>query len=124
MRTGRIYDPEHKHPPEWQKDLNPDASAGMNYDGKGPERDHTLPTALDVKSAHRILAADFRDDELRQIPVLPAGARLAEGATYVDLRDFSRPEFTGRADMVVGNNQLIIPKAAVPYGHWNRLIGS
>lgn len=42
---------------EWQKDLN---------------SDHPTSAALD-------------DDERKQVPVLPEGTRLQQGATYVDL---------------------------------------
>ena len=66
MLTGRIYRPEGNHPSEWQKDLNPDANAGVNYGQSGPPERTPGHTAHDVKSAHRMLQ-DFSDDELRQI---------------------------------------------------------
>ena len=122
MLTGRIYRPEGNHPPEWQKDLNPDANAGINYGLAGPDPARTPGhTAYDVKPAHRMLQ-EFSDDELKQIPVLPEGARLEQGATYVDLMDVARREFTATAQMSVRTGQLVIPKADVGYELWNRLI--
>lgn len=65
---------------------------------------------------------DFSDDELKQIPVLPEGAGLDEGATYVDLMDVARREFTGRGVATVRGRQLVIPKSEVEYELWNRLV--
>jgi hypothetical protein len=122
MRTGKIYHPEEKHPPEWQRDLNPAANAGVNRGevDRHPER-APLRTAYDVKEAHAVLRDAFTDDELKQLPVLAAGTRLEEGAVYVDLRDPARAEVTGRGDMAVGEGQLVVPKAEVGYQLWNRL---
>ncbi len=79
--------PEHQHPEPDQHDLNPEAAAGENVGnvGRHPEKDNPR-TAYDVKEAHRQLV-DWTDDELKQIPLMPAGARLEQGATYVDLRE-------------------------------------
>ena len=35
MLTGKIYHPEDKHPDEWQRDLNPDASKGQRFRPRG-----------------------------------------------------------------------------------------
>src|SRR5258708_31082247 len=42
-------------------------------------------TVYDAKSLHRALADVFRDDELKRIPLLRRGQRLAQGSTYYDL---------------------------------------
>ena len=78
--------------------------------------------ASDVKDAVNILR-DFDMDELREIPVLEYGARLKQGATYVDLHDPARKPFTAEGAMIAEIDQLIIPKAETPYQYWNRLIG-
>ena len=62
-------------------------------------------------------------DALKQIPVLWAGARLEQGATYIDLRDPRRREFTATGDMSAGDDNWYVPKDAVDYELWNRLIG-
>ncbi|HET7132775.1 MAG TPA: hypothetical protein VFJ95_11030, partial [Gammaproteobacteria bacterium] len=43
------------------------------------------------------------DDELKQIPVIPEGQPLQQGAVYVDLRDGRHKEFTARARFAVGS---------------------
>jgi hypothetical protein len=115
--------PEHKHPEPYQHDLNQEAAAGQNFDRIGPHPEKDNPrTAYDVKEAHRQLV-DWTDDELKQIPLMPAGARLEQGATYVDLRDPARREFTATGDMQVPSDGLYVPKSDVDFRTWNRLLG-
>jgi hypothetical protein len=112
---------EVKHPPEWERDLNPDRMAGQNI-GAEPDREVELRTAYDVKPLHRAMEG-FGDDELKQVPVLPAGERLEQGATYLDLRDPGRGEFTATGDMAAGQENAYVAKDQVPYETWNRLRG-
>ncbi len=63
------------------------------------------------------------DDELKRIPVVPAGQRLKQGATYLDLSDPARREFTASAGMGAGRANHFVPKDEVPYSLWNRLSG-
>jgi hypothetical protein len=63
------------------------------------------------------------DDELKQVPVLADGDRLQQGATYVDLYEQPRHEFTARGDMLAQPGNAYVPKDRVPYQVWNRLIG-
>jgi hypothetical protein len=121
--TRKVYDPSDKHPPESRRDLNPDAAAGINYGlvGSHPEKDNPR-TAYDVKEAHRLLP-DFSDDQLKQLPVLPAGSRLEQDATYLDLADPGRREFKATSGMEAGPDRLLVPKGAVDYQLWNRLRG-
>jgi hypothetical protein len=128
--TNKLFDPrregpEHRHPEPYQSDLNPDAAAGQNFDlaaGPHPEKDNPR-TAYDEKEAHRQLV-DWQDAELKQVLLLPAGARLEHGATYVDLRDPARREFTATGDMQVPIDGLYVPKTEVDYRIWNRLLGN
>src|SRR5687768_5607345 len=90
-----------QHPPGWREDLNPAPAAGQNYGAVGSERAKDAPTAYDLKDVHDMLS-EFRDDELKGIPVLPTGSRLEQGATYIDLGDPRRSEFTARGDMEAG----------------------
>jgi hypothetical protein len=119
----KTHSPEHKHPEPYQHDLNSDAAAGQNVDriGPHPEKDDPL-TAYDVKEAHRQLV-DWTDEELKQIPLMPVGARLEPGATYVDLRDPARREFSATGDMQVPTDGLYVPKSKVDFRTWNRLLG-
>jgi len=84
--------------------------------GAGPR------TAYDLKEAHRMLEG-ITDDGLKQIPVLWPGTRLDQGATYIDLREPRRREFTATADMIAGEDHWYVPKHDVDYELWNRLIG-
>ena len=111
-----------KHPDEWQQDLNPGHMAGQNIGvptdvGTAPER-----TAFHLRKA----GLDFGridDEELKQVPVVGAGTRLEQGATYVDLKQQPPHEFTARADMTALPGDAYAPKDRVPYVIWNRLIG-
>jgi hypothetical protein len=111
----RIPVPGQHHPEEWRQDLNPDANVGVA--SHRPEVD--AETAYDRKEV-QVHLQEFHD-ELKQIPILPTGARLQQGATYLDLRDPSRHAFRARGDMSVGPGNWYVPKDAVDYVIWNRL---
>ncbi len=119
-----LQGPEHNnHPESDQHDLNPAAAAGQNIARTGPDPEkHNPRTAYDVKEAHRQLV-DWTDDDLKQVPLLPAGTRLEQGATYVDLREPARREFTATGDMQVPSDGLYVPKSEVDFRTWNRLLG-
>lgn len=120
--TGKIYHPENKHPAEYEVDLNPTAGQGQNH-GEMPQPgkpDH--PTARDLKEIH-LKFAEYSDDELDRIPIVPIGTRLEQGATYIDLQDDQPFEFTASAEEIAGENNWYVPKARVDYVLWNRLIG-
>jgi len=121
--TQKVYDPSDKHPPEYQRDLNPEAAAGINYGSVGPHPEKENPrTAYDVKEVHRLLS-DYTDDQLKQIPILPPGTRLEQDATYLDLAAPEPAEFTATSGMSVAPDGLIVPKSEVDYQLWNRLRG-
>jgi len=121
---GDAAGPGSIHPDEYSGDLNPDFGAGMNVDhlGPHPEKASGVATAYDVKGAHRRLQG-LTDDELKQIPILPAGTRLEQGATYIDLREKEPQEITARGDMEAQAANWYVPKSEVDYQLWNRLIG-
>jgi len=119
---GAAFRPGAQHPDAWRDDLNPDAMAGQNIGEAGPHSEQGARTAYDIKEAHRMLEG-ITDDGLKQIPVLPAGARLEQGAVYIDLQDPRRREFKATGDMQVEAENWYVPKAAVDYELWNRLIG-
>jgi hypothetical protein len=111
-----------QHPEEWRRDLNPDANAGINYGQTGDDEVQQSRTAADIKELYDALP-DFSKDELKQILILPAGTRLQQGATYIDLRTPDRREFTATGDMEAGPGNWMVPKSEVDYQTWNRLIG-
>ena len=57
------------------------------------------------------------------ICLLPAGTRLEQGATYLDLAHVERGTFTATGDMQVGAASWLVAKKEVPYELWNRLFG-
>src|SRR5687767_9385025 len=111
-----------KHPETYQRDLNPDAMAGQNIGIGEYQAAKNAPTAYDNKLVHQRLA-NLTDDNLRQIRVLPEGARLEQGATYVDLSHLDQGEFTATGDMRAVADNRFVAKKDVPYHIWNVLIG-
>lgn len=107
---------------EWERDLHPNAMAGQNTGPVSSRQERGIQTAYDRKDVHRSLDG-FADDDLKQIPILPEGTRLQQGATYVDLADGNREEFTAMGGMTAEANHVYVPKDEVPYPLWNRLIG-
>jgi hypothetical protein len=111
-----------KHPDEWMRDLNPDHLAGQNI-GLGAEtRDEPHRTAFHLRKAGRDFP-QLADAELKRIPIVAAGERLQQGATYVDLTENPPREFTATAQMSADATHAYAPKDRVPYEVWNRLIG-
>ncbi len=98
------------------------AHAGDNVGPASKQEEKTARTAEDIKDLHRRYSG-LADDDLRQIPVLPAGTRLDQGSVYFDLNDVDRGEFVATGDMVAGPENYYVPKSEVDYQLWNRLIG-
>lgn len=111
-----------KHPEEYQRDLNPDAMAGQNIGVGETDAAKYSRTAYDLKPLHRRLD-HILDHDLKQIRVLPEGARLQQGGTYIDLNDLDKGEFRATGDMQAGPNNYYVPKDEVHYNLWNLLIG-
>ncbi|MCC6381536.1 MAG: hypothetical protein IT304_03460 [Dehalococcoidia bacterium] len=117
-----VTPPGHQHPERWREDLNPAAQAGENS-GPGPGDTAVAPlTAAELKTAHDVLPG-FTDDELRAIPVLRAGQRFEQGATYLDLRHRGRGAFTATGDMAANDEHWYVRKDTVGYQLWDRLLG-
>lgn len=96
---------------------------GRNTAGAGDFPEGEERTAFSVKEANREMSDRFTDDELKQIPIIAAGQRLAQGATYYDLRNPGGGEFTARGDESVGRDAWVVPKRAVEAQLWNRITG-
>lgn len=114
--------PQQPHPDEWEHDLNPNFMAGVHHGLEGPHAAQAAITAYEIKELHSKLS-DLNNDELWQIIIMPEGARLEQGATYLDLNDPQRHAFTATADMTAGPDNYYVPKKAIDYQLWNRLIG-
>ncbi len=114
--------PDDNMPSDYKKDLNPHEGAGLNHglDGKNPEKAGL--NAYDIKELHDKLQ-DFTDDELKQIVIIPHGSRLAQTATYIDLNNPKREEFTAMGAIEADANNYYVPKSEIGYQLWNKLIG-
>jgi len=117
---------QHISPPpadDFDRDLHPNRGAGLN-DGIGDSSQAGLGqvSAQDLKAVHRRLHA-MSDNDLKQLPILKPGTRLAQGATYVDLESPNCHEFTARGDMIAHHDNWYVPKDSVDYQLWNLLIG-
>lgn len=119
QKTGRQKD---QQPDEWQQDLNPNSMAGQNVGLEGPHPEKDAPNAYEIKELHSQLKS-LTSDELKQIPVLPSGSRLEQGAKYIDLMAPERKEFTAMGSMEAGPDNCYVPKTEVDYQLWNRLTG-
>jgi hypothetical protein len=112
--------PGDQHPERYRDDLNPDPMAGQNHGvHSGGEMG---PSAYDVKDMHRLWNG-LSDADLKQLPVLPEGTRLEQGAVYFDLNDPNRGEVKALGNMEAGPQNRFVAKSAVPYPLWNALIG-
>jgi hypothetical protein len=121
MTQDPLGKPEGPHP--YRQDLDPDSLEGENYGTRGPHPEKAAGhTAYDVKDVHRALDG-WEDDDLRQIPIMPTGSRLEQGATYINLSEDEPSEFVAWGDMTAGPEDRFVPKSEVPYPLWNRLIG-
>lgn len=111
-----------KHPDEWEKDLNPTHMQGQNIGPHNLEHSNP-PTAADDTELTRSLEG-FRQDELKEIPLVPTGRRLEQGAVYLDLRNPSSGPLTASGDMIADPAHLYTPRSEVPYEFWNRLLAT
>ena len=121
-QTQKQGTPKDSKADEWQEDLNPQPMAGRNYGLEGTHPEKAGLNAYEVKELHNQLT-DYTDEELKQITLLPPGSRLEEGATYIDLNDPERQEFTATGGMEAGTDNWYVPKTEVGYQLWNRLRG-
>lgn len=103
---------------EFEQDLHGNRNAGMH---PGAPRYRTR-TANDIKELHERLK-NFRNDELKQIPVIMEGERLEQGATYLDLARPDDDPFVASGDSVAQPGAFFVGKRDVDYLTWNRLTG-
>ena len=77
-------------------------------------------SAVEIKELHGL---DLRNEDLAQLQVLAPGARLDQGAVYVDLDDLAAGEFTATAGQEVGADGRYVAKRETDHELWNRLLG-
>jgi hypothetical protein len=118
--TERMPRPGQQHPEEWREDLNPHALAGSNA-GAPLWEDEDYRTAHELKDVHARLRR-MRDDDLKQIPIVPAGSRLEQGATYLDLRAEYPAPFTATGGIEAEGGTAYVAKSEVDYQLWNLLL--
>src|SRR5438093_13715305 len=111
---------QRKHPDRREDDLNPDQLQGQNI-GPSSAEDSNARTAAQIKEVTELLP-NFRNDELREIPIVPRGSRLKQGAVYLDLRKPASGSFQAIGEMAAGPEDLYVPKAEVAYVYWNVLL--
>ena len=92
--------------------------AGQNLGAAGTHPEQRAPTTYELKPVHAQLS-DFSDEELKCIRVLVPGTRLEQGATYLNLRDSHRGEFTATGDMTAGADDWYVAKSTIDYQLWN-----
>jgi hypothetical protein len=117
-KAGRQPPPHPRSGEDYSEDLNPDFLAGEDH-GEGIALEVGL-TAYNVKELHGKLA-DLTNDELKNIPIVPVGSRLEQGAKYLDLAHLEQDEFVATAGMVADEDHYYVPKKATNYLLWNRL---
>ena len=120
--SEKMFQPGQHHPEEWQEDLNPNESAGQNSGVMASQQEKEAPTAHDMKEVMDAFP-DFTSDELKQIPILPPGTRLQQGATYIDIHAPSARPFKARGDQEAQEYNWYVPKSEVDYVLWNKLTG-
>jgi hypothetical protein len=85
------------------------------------EREGGPRSAADVKAEHRILR-EIPEDELRRLPLVPAGAFLQRGEWYLDLHNPARGEFPGNGREHVRPGQRVVARSSGPRELWRKLV--
>lgn len=128
--ADRADTPNGPHPTDWKdvpeqqkKDLDPHFMEGTNQGILSPHPAKQGLTAYDFKDLQRGQLREMTDEQLKAIPIMPRGSQLRQGATYLDLNDPEHKPFTAKGTMIAGPDTYYVPKDAIDYTLWNRLIG-
>ncbi len=122
--AGESHPTDWKDIPEEEKaDLNPEFLAGQNHGVQDLEPGRFGLTAEEIKALQRGQLRELTDEQLKEIPIVPVGSRLCQGATYLDLNDPQRRPFTAMGGMVADEDHYYVPKDDIDYTLWNRLAG-
>ncbi len=96
--------------------------AGQNHGIESAIAEPEVSTAFDLKEVQEHLFG-LTSDELKRIPILPAGTRLKQGATYLDLNDPNREQFSAMGNQEASADNWYVPKSEVDHELWNLLTG-
>lgn len=80
-----------------------------------------IRTAADVQREHRVLLGLDAED-LRSLPLLPAGALLERGQRYLDLQNPARGEFPGSGREGVRPGQRVVARPSATSEVWRALV--
>lgn len=119
--------PRHIQQPQpddtFEHDLHPNMPAGADHSALAANFGTYGRTLADVKEMDDRFP-ELTHADLKRIPVLPEGARLVQGATYLDVAEPIPGEITAPSgDFVAGSQNLYVPKTDTDYLLWNRLLG-
>lgn len=107
---------------ESEQDVTPDFLVEITSVLEALHKERETLTAYGIPALRRRLFG-FCNADLKQIPVLPGGSRLEQGATYLDLTERPPCAFMALDDMEAGAGHFYAPKSQVPDRLWNRLLG-
>ncbi len=82
--------------------------------------DTTLIEGTEIKELYTMLP-DFHKDELRRVLVVPPGTRLQQGDVFCDLRFRESGSLVAHGEEEI-HDELLVPKKAVDYEIWNKLL--
>lgn len=105
---------------EFDRDLRPHEFAGSNSGLDDPQPQ--TRNAYDLKDLHEKFP-QLSSSDLKSLAILPVGAPLEQGATYIDLNRLEEGEFKARADFQITETNLLVAKNSVDYELWDRLRG-
>src|SRR2546428_6059166 len=77
-------------------------------------------TAKDVRAEHRVLLS-FSDADLKAMPLVPEGTRLARGGWYLDLHNPAKADFLATGDEAVEPGQHVLARKEVSAVLWDEL---
>ena len=80
-----------------------------------------LIEGTEIKDVYGLLP-DWHKDDLRRLLVVSRGTRLTQGDVFCDLRTPDRGELVAHGEEEI-HEELLVPKKAVDYEIWNKLLG-
>jgi len=105
---------------DFDRDLRPHEGSGQNnMENNGQSNTRN---AYDLKELHEKFP-QLSNADLKQLAILPLGAKLEQGATYIDLSRLEEGEFKARADFQITETNLLVAKNSVDHELWDRLRG-
>jgi hypothetical protein len=92
----------------------------MSDEAVDPRPDLERKTAMDVRGEHRVLLP-FSDADLRVMPLVREGTRLARGGWYLDLHNPAKADFLATGDETVEPGQHVVARSGVSAELWEEL---